>query len=181
MDIILKEGMLFTKGWKLTGCEMNWQEIIELGKDSLRINYVNLHVGTGMRYEVIKPISIDDFKKQIKSGEIFKFEPPADGTILYKKDEYDKFWLDRFNKHIKKNIAPPSKKQSKNKRTYPITPEKMGGLLFGIHEHHPESEKIIYYEEDIIKLLTKLGFLKPKWGDSIDLRRFKSIKVKLDN
>lgn len=60
-----------------------------------------------------------------------------------------------------------------------ITAEEIGGLLFGIHshiEHKDGTDDIIYYEADIIRLLVKLGFPKPKWGKSIDLSRFKKLK-----
>ncbi len=57
-----------------------------------------------------------------------------------------------------------------------VTAEEIGGLLFGIHEHieHKDgTDDIIYYEKDIIKLLVKLGFPKPKWGKSIEISKFK--------
>lgn len=80
---------------------MNWQEIIEIDEKSLRVNYVELNTGTGMRSEIIKTISLDDFNIQLNKGEIFEFEPPKEGTILYKKDEHDKWWLARFKEHNK--------------------------------------------------------------------------------
>lgn len=56
------------------------------------------------------------------------------------------------------------------------TAAEIGGLLFGIHEHHGKTGKIIYYEKDIIKLLVKLGHPKPVWGISIELDKFKTKK-----
>lgn len=63
--------------------------------------------------------------------------------------------------------------ETKNKSK--ITAKQIGGLLFGIHEHieHKNGKSnIIYYEKDIIKLLVKLGFPKPIWGESIDIDEF---------
>lgn len=84
-------------------------------------------------------------------------------------------------KSIFENEKIELKSEKRQKREYPITPEVMAGLLHGIHDHHPKTEKIIYHEDDIIKLLTKLGYPKPKWGISLDLKKFKAIKIKLDN
>lgn len=57
-----------------------------------------------------------------------------------------------------------------------ITPEDLGGLLFGIHSHAEHEQynpgQIVYREDDIIKLLVKLGFPEPVWGKSIDLDEF---------
>lgn len=55
-----------------------------------------------------------------------------------------------------------------------ISAENLGGLLFGIHSHAEiendiDPEQIVYREEDIIKLLKKLGFPEPVWGKSIDI------------
>lgn len=66
------------------------------------------------------------------------------------------------------------KRKSKTKSN--ITARQIGGLLFGIHEHttHPDkSEHVVYYEEDVIRLLVKLGFPKPIWGEHIDIKKFK--------
>ena len=57
-----------------------------------------------------------------------------------------------------------------------VSAEQIGGLLFGIHEHithKDKTEHVIYYEKDIIKLLVKLGFPKPVWGESIEISKFK--------
>ena len=53
-----------------------------------------------------------------------------------------------------------------------VTPEDLGGLLFGIHNHHPENEKVIYYEEDIINLLKLFKFPEPVWGKVIKLEDY---------
>lgn len=55
-----------------------------------------------------------------------------------------------------------------------ILAEDLGGLLFGIHHHHPCNDKIIYYEDDLIKLLVKLGFPKPKWGKALNINEYET-------
>lgn len=54
-----------------------------------------------------------------------------------------------------------------------ITGKEFAALLFGIHEHDEKTEKIIYYEEDILPILEFLGLPKPEWGESITLEKFK--------
>lgn len=62
-----------------------------------------------------------------------------------------------------------------------ITGKELGGLLFGIHHHINEDgvetgnqrARIIYYEEDILKLLEALGLPKVEWGECIDVDEFK--------
>lgn len=49
-----------------------------------------------------------------------------------------------------------------------LTAEQLGGLLFSIHDHLNEGQ-IIYHEEDIIKLFTKLGYPEPVWGISLNI------------
>ena len=80
----------------------------------------------------------------------------------------------------KTQIKPQIKPQPKPKRIYPIDGKTIAGLLHGIHHHHPKTEVIIYYEDDIIRLLTKLGYPKPKWEISLDLDKFKALRIKLD-
>lgn len=50
-----------------------------------------------------------------------------------------------------------------------ITGPELGALLFSIHDHVWDDEGftdygIIYHEEDILKLLKKLGLPDPEWG-----------------
>lgn len=84
-------------------------------------------------------------------------------------------------KPLKTNKPKPQPKPIiKQKRVYPVDGKTIAGLLHGIHDHHPKTERIIYHEEDIIKLLTKLGYPKPKWEISLDLDKFKALRIKLD-
>lgn len=69
-----------------------------------------------------------------------------------------------------------------------VSPEELGGLLFGIHDHAanlcvPEGEcedhvknpdEIIYHESDVIELLKTLGFPEPVWGESLTFEQFKA-------
>lgn len=68
-------------------------------------------------------------------------------------------------------------KKTKKKET--VTGEELGTMLFNIHEHivhKDETDDIIYYEKDIIKLFIKLGFPKPIFGDSNPLKMRKRLK-----
>ncbi len=53
-----------------------------------------------------------------------------------------------------------------------ITGRQLGGLLFGIHTHNEDDTKTLYYEEDILLLLEKIGLPKVEWGDFIRLSTF---------
>lgn len=51
-----------------------------------------------------------------------------------------------------------------------ITGKELGKLLYDIHahiEHKDGTDDIIYYEDDIIKLLVKLGLPKPIFQEDI--------------
>jgi hypothetical protein len=69
-----------------------------------------------------------------------------------------------------------------------ITGKELGGLLFSIHHHIDEDsnetgnqrERIVYYEEDILKLLEALGLPKVEWGECLPIEEFKK-NVKIDN
>jgi hypothetical protein len=56
--------------------------------------------------------------------------------------------------------------------------EQIGGMLFTIHQHHPETDEIIYYESDIIKLLKALGHPEPKFGHILEIEDFKKLNKK---
>jgi hypothetical protein len=71
---------------------------------------------------------------------------------------------------MRNNINKKNITKSKNKK--PITAEELGGLLFGVHCHHHENEKIMYYEDDLLKIFKLLGVKKPKWGLDLDLDKF---------
>lgn len=51
-------------------------------------------------------------------------------------------------------------------------------MLFTIHQHHPETDEIIYYESDIIKLLKALGHPEPKFGHILEIEDFKKLNKK---
>lgn len=58
-----------------------------------------------------------------------------------------------------------------------ITAKELGGLLFNIHSHaeteyFDNPDQIVYKEDDIILLLTKLGYPIPEWGENIDIDKF---------
>ncbi len=56
-----------------------------------------------------------------------------------------------------------------------ISPEDLGGLLFNIHHHIEHDEKnssIIYYEKDILDLLTALGLPQPIWGKNLNIKEY---------
>ena len=55
-----------------------------------------------------------------------------------------------------------------------MTGNELGALLFSIHHHDERSEKIIYFEEDLLPILLAAGLPKPQWGDSISLNEFKN-------
>lgn len=57
------------------------------------------------------------------------------------------------------------------------TPKELGGMLFSIHQHHPQTEEIIYFEKDIIHLLKILGHPKVEWGENINIEDFKQSKM----
>lgn len=55
----------------------------------------------------------------------------------------------------------------------------LGSLLFHIHEHDEKSEKIVYYEEDLLPMLEALGLPKPEWGGNLSLQEFIEKKNKI--
>jgi hypothetical protein len=52
------------------------------------------------------------------------------------------------------------------------TPAELGGLLFTIHHHHPRNEKIFFYEDDLLPILTACGLPEPKWGKTLKLEDY---------
>lgn len=61
-------------------------------------------------------------------------------------------------------------KKTKKKK---VTGEELGKLLFNIHEHivhKDETDDIIYYEKDIIKLFVKLGLPKPIFAEDVKVK-----------
>lgn len=85
--------------------------------------------------------------------------------------DYDKMIQDIESRIILKSDDSPKEKKPRDKCL--TMEEKIGGMLFSIHHHHPETEKIIYYEEDIVKLLKALGHPEPKFGNVLSIKDFK--------
>jgi hypothetical protein len=91
-----------------------------------------------------------------------------------------------YVKNVVMNLknANPAENQSMNK----ITGKELGGLLFSIHHHIDEDgletgnqrARIVYFEEDVLKLLEALGLPKVEWGECIDVDQFKK-NVDIDN
>ena len=85
-----------------------------------------------------------------------------------------------MNKVVSKlNKGPQPKEEQEYK--HPVTGEDVGALLFGIHHHYPsdeehiskkDSEKIFYFEEDLLPILKALGLPEPIWGKSKTLDEF---------
>ena len=57
-----------------------------------------------------------------------------------------------------------------------ITGEDVASLLHGIHEHDIKrskyTEKIIYFEEDLLPVLEALGLPKPIWKESMSVKEW---------
>lgn len=54
-----------------------------------------------------------------------------------------------------------------------LTGKEFAALLFAIHEHDEATEKIVYFEEDLLPILKYIGLPEPEWGESITLKEFK--------
>lgn len=102
-----------------------------------------------------------------------KNPPDVDYNREDKDQEYD---YDKMIQDIESRIMLNSSKEKKPRAKRLTIEEKIGGMLFSIHHHHPETEKIIYYEEDIIKLLKVLGHPEPKFGNVLTIDDFKKTK-----
>ena len=57
-----------------------------------------------------------------------------------------------------------------------MTGKELGALLFGIHHHDERSEKIIYFEEDLLPILLAAGLPQPEWGGSMDLDQYSELE-----
>ena len=53
-----------------------------------------------------------------------------------------------------------------------MTGKELGALLFGIHHHDERTEKIIYFEEDLLPILLTAGLPEPQWGESMSLDEY---------
>lgn len=53
-----------------------------------------------------------------------------------------------------------------------ITGEELGALLFAIHDHHPETEEIIYNKKDLFPILKAIGLPEPIFGKSMKLKEY---------
>lgn len=52
-----------------------------------------------------------------------------------------------------------------------ITGKELGALLSHIHQHDKKG-KIIYYEDDLLKVLKAIGLPKPEWETSISVGEY---------
>ena len=59
-----------------------------------------------------------------------------------------------------------------------IIPEELGGLLFNIHQHDEKTEKIIYFEEDLLPILEAIGLPIPVWGKNLTLSEYIQNRLK---
>jgi hypothetical protein len=53
-----------------------------------------------------------------------------------------------------------------------ISGKELGALLFAIHEHESASGDIVYYEEDLLKVLKAIGLPDPEWGECLTVEEF---------
>ena len=64
-----------------------------------------------------------------------------------------------------------------------VTGKDLAALLFTIHTHDEATEKIVYFEEDLLPILEAIGLPKPIWEGSMTegSMTVKEFKKKLKN
>lgn len=53
------------------------------------------------------------------------------------------------------------------------TGEDLAALLSGIHQHHPATDDLIYFESDLLPVLKAFNLPDPIWGSNITLDEWK--------